>query len=83
MRSPIGFQMYFQSIELEGKLKCGLSADSFLKCTLAIGIMSNYKTRLELWSFVTNPGDFRVVGDGNIANQSPPEINGLVFSCNC
>lgn len=49
MRSPIGL-----SIELEGKLKCGLAADSFLKCTLAIGIMSNYKSGLELWSFVTN-----------------------------
>lgn len=41
MWSPAGFQTYFQSIELEGKWKCGLAADSFLKCTIAIGKMSN------------------------------------------
>lgn len=37
IRSPVGFQMYFQSVELEEKLKCGLAADSFLKCTLHRG----------------------------------------------
>lgn len=53
MTSPVGFQMYFQNIGLEEKLKWGLTAYSFLKFLLVIGIMSNYKTRLELWSFVT------------------------------
>lgn len=52
MRSLTGFQVYFETTELDRK--CGLAADSSLKCTLALGIMSNYKTRLDRWSFVTN-----------------------------
>lgn len=52
MRSLTDLEMYFQNTGLEGKLKWGLTADSFLKFLLAIGVMSNYKARLELWSFV-------------------------------